>query len=51
MLGVIGPAFSGTTKAVGATYSQAGLAFITPSATNATLQQQAAQIRAMTPGA
>src|SRR5947209_4137680 len=40
VLGVIGPAFSGTTKAVGATYSQAGLAFITPSATNATLQQQ-----------
>src|SRR6476646_2009078 len=31
VLGVVGPAFSGTTKAVGATYSQAGLAVITPS--------------------
>jgi branched-chain amino acid transport system substrate-binding protein len=40
VLGVIGPAFSGATKAVGATYSQANLAFITPSATNATLQNQ-----------
>ena len=40
VLGVIGPAFSGATKAVGATYSQANLAFITPSATNATLQDQ-----------
>ena len=40
VLGVVGPAFSGATKAVGATYSQAGLAFITPSATNPTLSQQ-----------
>jgi len=40
VLGVIGPAFSGTTKAVGSTYSQAGLAIITPSATNPTLSQQ-----------
>jgi branched-chain amino acid transport system substrate-binding protein len=40
VLGVVGPAFSGTTKAVGATYSQAGLAVITPSATNPTLSQQ-----------
>jgi branched-chain amino acid transport system substrate-binding protein len=40
VLGVVGPAFSGTTKAVGATYSQAGLAIITPSATNPTLSQQ-----------
>jgi branched-chain amino acid transport system substrate-binding protein len=40
VLGVVGPAFSGPTKAVGATYSQAGLAFITPSATNPTLSQQ-----------
>jgi branched-chain amino acid transport system substrate-binding protein len=40
VLGVVGPAFSGATKAVGATYSQAGIAFITPSATNPTLSQQ-----------
>jgi branched-chain amino acid transport system substrate-binding protein len=40
VLGVIGPSFSGSTKAVGATYSQAGLAFISPSATNPTLSQQ-----------
>jgi branched-chain amino acid transport system substrate-binding protein len=40
VLGVIGPSFSGATKAVGATYGQAGLAFISPSATNPTLSQQ-----------
>ena len=40
MLGVIGPSFSGSTLAVGAKYSAAGLTFITPSATNATLQTQ-----------
>jgi branched-chain amino acid transport system substrate-binding protein len=40
VLGVVGPAFSGATKAVGPTYSQANLAFITPSATNPTLSQQ-----------
>jgi branched-chain amino acid transport system substrate-binding protein len=37
MLGVIGPSFSGSTKAVGDSYQQAGLTFITPSATNAQL--------------
>jgi branched-chain amino acid transport system substrate-binding protein len=40
VLGVIGPSFSGATKAVGATYSQNNLALITPSATNPTLSQQ-----------
>ncbi len=37
VLGVIGPSFSGSTKAVGASYDAAGLSFITPSATNPTL--------------
>jgi branched-chain amino acid transport system substrate-binding protein len=40
ILGVIGPSFSGSTLAVGKKYSAAGMPFITPSATNATLQQQ-----------
>jgi branched-chain amino acid transport system substrate-binding protein len=40
VLGVIGPSFSGATLASGPIFSQAGLAFITPSATNATLQLQ-----------
>ncbi len=40
VLGVIGPSFSGSTLAVGKIYSSADLAFITPSATNATLQSQ-----------
>lgn len=40
VLGVVGPAFSGSVKAAGAQYSSAGLAFITPSATNAQLQDQ-----------
>lgn len=40
VLGVVGPSFSGSTLAVGKIYSAAGLAFITPSATNATLQTQ-----------
>lgn len=40
VLGVIGPSFSGSTLAVGAKYSAAGMPFITPSATNATLQNQ-----------
>jgi branched-chain amino acid transport system substrate-binding protein len=40
VLGVVGPSFSGATKAVGPAYSGAGLAFITPSASNATLQEQ-----------
>lgn len=37
ILGVIGPSFSGATKAVGASYDQAGLVLISPSATNPTL--------------
>jgi branched-chain amino acid transport system substrate-binding protein len=40
IMGVIGPSFSGNTLAAGPIYSSAGLAFITPSATNATLQSQ-----------
>jgi len=40
VMGMIGPSFSGATKAVGKTYGDAGLAFITPSASNATLQDQ-----------
>jgi branched-chain amino acid transport system substrate-binding protein len=40
ILGVIGPSFSGSTLAVGKAYSAAGMPFITPSATNATLQTQ-----------
>lgn len=40
VLGVIGPSFSGATLAAGPIFSQSGLAFITPSATAATLQQQ-----------
>lgn len=37
ILGVIGPSFSGATNAVGASYDQAGLVLISPSATNPTL--------------
>jgi branched-chain amino acid transport system substrate-binding protein len=37
VVGVIGPIFSGPTKAVGTTYAQAGMALISPSATNPTL--------------
>jgi branched-chain amino acid transport system substrate-binding protein len=37
VLGVIGPSFSGATTAAGPIYNAAGLSFITPSATNATL--------------
>jgi branched-chain amino acid transport system substrate-binding protein len=37
VVGVVGPAFSGPTKAVGTTYAQAGMALISPSATNPTL--------------
>jgi branched-chain amino acid transport system substrate-binding protein len=40
VLGVIGPSFSGATTAVGAKYAAAGLALISPSATNATLTSQ-----------
>jgi branched-chain amino acid transport system substrate-binding protein len=38
MLGEIGPSFSGASEAVGKRYGAAGMAMITPSATNATLQ-------------
>jgi branched-chain amino acid transport system substrate-binding protein len=38
VVGVVGPSFSGATKAVGNTYGDAGLTFITPSASNGTLQ-------------
>lgn len=40
VLGVIGPTFSSSVLATGTIYSAAGLAFITPSATNSTLQNQ-----------
>ena len=40
VVGVVGPAFSGATAAVGAKYAQAGIALISPSATNATLTSQ-----------
>lgn len=40
VLGEIGPSFSGASLAVGQRYGAAGLAMITPSATNATIQQQ-----------
>jgi branched-chain amino acid transport system substrate-binding protein len=40
LLGEIGPSFSGATLAVGKLYGAAGVAMITPSATNATLQSQ-----------
>lgn len=39
VLGVIGPSFSGATKAVGKSYAEAGMAMITPSATNPSLSQ------------
>jgi branched-chain amino acid transport system substrate-binding protein len=37
IVGVVGPIFSGPTKAVGTTYAQAGMPLISPSATNPTL--------------
>jgi branched-chain amino acid transport system substrate-binding protein len=40
VVGMIGPSFSGATKASGKPYGDAGLAFISPSATNGTLQDQ-----------
>ncbi|MEU2349380.1 branched-chain amino acid ABC transporter substrate-binding protein [Modestobacter sp. NPDC049651] len=40
VLGVVGPSFSGATKAVGATYGSANMAIISPSATNPSLSQQ-----------
>lgn len=39
-IGLIGPAFSGETKATGAMFDQAGMVFATPSATNPTLTGQ-----------
>ncbi len=38
VMGVIGPSFSGTSKAVGKTFGDAGLAIVNPSASNGTLQ-------------
>lgn len=40
VMGVIGPSFSGATKAVGASYDAANLVLISPSATNPTLTSQ-----------
>jgi branched-chain amino acid transport system substrate-binding protein len=40
LMGEIGPSFSGATLAVGKIYGAAGVAMLTPSATNATLQSQ-----------
>jgi branched-chain amino acid transport system substrate-binding protein len=40
VLGVVGPSFSGSTKAVAPTYGQANMPIISPSATNDTLSKQ-----------
>ena len=40
VMGVVGPSFSGATKAVGASYDAANLVLISPSATNPTLTSQ-----------
>jgi branched-chain amino acid transport system substrate-binding protein len=40
IVGVVGPAFSGESKNADPIFNEAGLPIITPSATNATLQQQ-----------
>lgn len=40
VVGVVGPSFSGATLAVGKKYTAAGMPFITPSASNGTLQTQ-----------
>ncbi|MDX6228732.1 MAG: branched-chain amino acid transport system substrate-binding protein [Frankiales bacterium] len=40
VLGVVGPSFSGASKAVGASYDGAGLVLVSPSATNPTLTSQ-----------
>src|SRR5207244_9473532 len=40
VMGVIGPSFSGATKAVGTSYGQAGLTIVNPSASNGTLQDK-----------
>ncbi len=39
ILGIVGPTFSGETKATGAIFNQAGVAAATPGATNVTLSQ------------
>jgi branched-chain amino acid transport system substrate-binding protein len=39
VLGVVGPSFSGSTQATGDFYAQAGLGFVTPSATNPSLSR------------
>ncbi|MDQ2756493.1 MAG: branched-chain amino acid ABC transporter substrate-binding protein [Actinomycetota bacterium] len=38
VMGVVGPSFSGTSKAVGTSFGSAGLAIVNPSASNGTLQ-------------
>lgn len=40
VVGIVGPAFSGESKATGPVFSQANLLMLTPSATNPTLTQQ-----------
>lgn len=40
LVGIVGPYFSGETLATGKIFSSAGVPFITPSATNATIQDQ-----------
>ncbi|NDK91289.1 branched-chain amino acid ABC transporter substrate-binding protein [Gordonia desulfuricans] len=40
IIGLLGPAFSGETKATGGTFNQAGLVSVTASATNPTLTEQ-----------
>ena len=40
IIGLVGPAFSGETKATGGVFDQAGLVAVTASATNATLSEQ-----------
>lgn len=40
VVAVVGPSFSGATKAVGANYAAANLAIVSPSATNSTLTSQ-----------
>ena len=40
IVGLLGPAFSGETKATGGVFDQAGLLAVTPSATNVTLSEQ-----------
>jgi branched-chain amino acid transport system substrate-binding protein len=40
IIGLVGPAWSGETKATGGVFDQAGLAAATPSATNVALSEQ-----------